>query len=195
MLSQVNQPEVRDYVDRFLASPPAHWQTEPLPALPAEEPPLVNLSGEIGSLVAQAQDLSPLYEDSVRFGDPPAEEELVVHYVVPLLRALGWPVEAIAPQWNRIDVCLFDSLPRSPATCSFILEAKRLGQSSERALAQARRYLEALGVERDVLVTDGIHYRMYGAQEGYSPVAYANLARPKQSAASLLDRMRRHPRS
>jgi hypothetical protein len=48
----------------------------------------------------------------------------------------------------------------------------------------------SLGVPRDVVVTDGIRYRMYAADQGFAPVAYANLSRLKQSATLLFDRLR-----
>ena len=41
-----------------------------------------------------------------------------------------------------------------------------------------------------MVVTDGIRYRMYKAGDGFTPVAYANLARLKQSSLELFDRMR-----
>jgi len=45
-------------------------------------------------------------------------------------------------------------------------------------------------VLRDVIVTDGIRYRMYDAACDFAPVAYANLARLKQSALNLFERMK-----
>jgi hypothetical protein len=136
-------------------------------------------------------DLASLYRDQRAFGEPPAEDELVVHAVVPFLRALGWPVERIAVKWHYIDVCVFRALPRCAATCHFIIEAKRLGTGVEGALMQAKAYVTALGVARDVVVTDGIRYRMYEASRDFVPVAYANLARLKRSALALLGRMQR----
>ena len=50
--------------------------------------------------------------------------------------------------------------------------------------------LDALGVARDVIVTDGIRYRYYEAG-GFSPVAYANLVNLKQSSARLFEKLRR----
>ena len=47
----------------------------------------------------------------------------------------------------------------------------------EGALEQAKGYVVALGVPRDVIVTDGIRYRMYAGGREFEPVAYANLAR------------------
>jgi hypothetical protein len=51
--------------------------------------------------------------------------------------------------------------------------------------------VEALGIPRDVIVTDGIRYRMYAGGRGFEPVAYANLTRLKKPAAGLFARMQR----
>lgn len=48
-----------------------------------------------------------------------------------------------------------------------------------------------LGRPVDVVVTDGIRYRLYAAEQGFAPVAYANLSRLKQPALELFDRLRR----
>ena len=42
-------------------------------------------------------------------------------------------------------------------------------------LEQATGLFSALGVSCDVVVTDGIRYRMYEASKDFAPVAYANL--------------------
>ena len=119
------------------------------------------------------------------------EDEMVAHYVVPFLRALGWPAERIAVKWRNIDVCVFSGLPRIPEHCHYLIEAKRLGAGVEGALAQATGYVSALGVPCDVVVTDGIRYRIYESDKDFAPVAYANLARLKQSSMELFTRMRR----
>jgi hypothetical protein len=110
---------------------------------------------------------------------------------VPFLRVLGWPPERIAIKWRHIDVAVFLALPRTAENCHLVIEAKRLGAGVEGALDQAKRYVKALGLPRDVIVTDGIRYRMYAGDRGFAPVAYANLARLKQPAANLFDRMQR----
>jgi hypothetical protein len=135
-------------------------------------------------IVAQAADLVPLLQDGQAFGEHPSEDELIAHFVVPFLRALGWPPE-------RIDVAVFKALPRTPENCQLVIEAKRLGAGVEGALDQAKGYVQVLGVPRDVIVTDGVRYRMYAAERDYEPVAYANLARLKQPAAGLFARMQR----
>ncbi len=189
--SRVWNQEVVDFATRFLNSPPKHWQAATLPALPSEEPPLANIPDAIAGLVAQAADLLPLMQDGRRFGELPSEDELIVHFVVPLLRALGWPPERLAVKWRYIDVAVFRTLPRTPETCRFVIEAKRLGTGVEGALEQAQGYVTALGAACDVIVTDGIRYRMYDGAHAFAPVAYANLARLKQSSGELFARMQR----
>jgi hypothetical protein len=189
--SRVWNGEVLDFVWRFLKSPPTQWQTAPLPKLPAEEPRLDDVPRALAGLVAQAADFLPLVQDEATFGEWPSEDELIAHFVVPFLCALGWPLERIAVQWRQIDVAVFGSLPRTPENCHLVIEAKRLGEGVEGALAQAKGYVAALGVPRDVVVTDGIRYRMYAGDREFAPVAYANLARLKQPATNLFARMQR----
>jgi hypothetical protein len=49
----------------------------------------------------------------------------------------------------------------------------------------------ATGVPLEIVVTDGVRYRMYSHALGYAPVAYANLIRLKRSALDLFDRLNR----
>jgi len=191
--SRVWSEDAVDFAERFLNSPPTHWQLAALPELPAEEPPLDEVPDAVQGIVAQAADLVPLLQDRQAFGEQPSEDELIAHFVVPFLRALGWPPERIAVKWRYVDVAVFRALPRTPENCHLVIEAKRLGAGVEGALEQAKGYVEALGVPRDVIVTDGIRYRMYAGERGFAPVAYANLARLKQPAAELFGRMQRPP--
>lgn len=189
--SRVWNEEIVDYAVRFLNSPPTHWQTGALPELPAEDPPLDDVPSALQGIVAQAADLVPLLWDRQAFGEHPSEDELIAHFVVPFLRALGWPPERIAVKWRWIDVAVFRALPRTPENCHLVIEAKRLGAGVEGALEQAKGYVKALGVPRDVIVTDGIRYRMYAGERCFEPLAYANLARLKQPATDLFARMQR----
>jgi hypothetical protein len=189
--SRVMNRDVIEFSERFLNSPPTYWQTAPLPELPAEQPPLVDVPDVLQGVVAQAADLVPLFQDGQSFGEPPSEDELIVHFVVPFLHALGWPPERIAIKWRYIDVAVFLTLPRSPENCYLVIEAKRLGAGVEGALDQAKRYVEALGIRRDVIVTDGIRYRMYAGGHAFEPLAYANLTRLKKPATDLFARMQR----
>jgi hypothetical protein len=189
--SRVWTRAVVDFAERFLNSPPTHWQTTSLPELPHEEPPLSQVPRALQGIVAEAADLVPLVLDGQAFGEQPSEDELIVHFVVPFLRALGWPPERIAVQWRHIDVAVFQALPRTPENCHLVIEAKRLGAGVEGALNQAKGYLKALGTTRDLVVTDGIRYRMYSGEDEFAPLAYANLIRLKQPAADLFARMKR----
>jgi hypothetical protein len=189
--SRVWSEAVIDFALRFVKSPPTVWQSAPLPELPTEESPLECVPAPLAGIVAQAADLLPLFQDAQTFGEPPSEDELIVHWVVPFLRALGWPPEWIAVKWRYIDVTVFGGLPRTAENVRFVIEAKRLGAGVEGALDQARGYVEALGVACDAVVTDGIRYRLYEGARGFEPVAYANLARLKHPAAELFSRLER----
>jgi hypothetical protein len=189
--SRAASDDVIDYARRFVLSPPTYWQEAALPALPPEEPPLHEIPRALQGVIAEVQDLYALMWDRERFGDHPTEDELVAHFVVPLLRALGWPPERVAVKWRYVDVTLFRALPRVPANCHLVIEAKRLGAGVEGALEQAKGYVLTLGVPLDIVVTDGVRYRMYCHALGYAPVAYANLVRLKRSALDLFNRLKR----
>jgi len=190
--SRIWNDGVKDFAERFLNSPPISWQEATLPELPPEEPDLEELPDFLEDLVAKANDLVGLYWDRQGFGELPTEDELVAHFAVPFLQNLGWPTERIAIKWRYIDVVVFKSLPRKPENCRFVIEAKRLGAGVEGALEQAKGYVQELGVPCDIIVTDGIRYRMYACDREFEPVAYANLVRLKQSATTLFDMMRRN---
>ena len=132
--SRIWNNDVIDYAERFLNSPPSHWQEAPLPDLPEEEPGLEVVPSALGEIVAQAHDLVGLFWDRQNFGDHPTEDELVSHFVIPFMRQLGWPPELIAVKWRRVDVAVFSALPRTPENCRFVIEAKRLGAGVEGAL-------------------------------------------------------------
>lgn len=189
--SRANSPELRRYVDQFLGSPPIAWQTAPLPNLPEEEVAVTNVPEPLADTIAQVVDLVPLYQDPVRFGNIPTEDELVGHFVLPFFKALGWPPELIGIKWRYVDVVLFKNLPRVPENCHLIVEAKRLGAGVEAALEQGQRYLKDMGIRRDVVVTDGIRYRLYSQERDFEGIAYANLNRLKGPALDLFTRLGR----
>ncbi len=190
-LSRVQNEAAVDYARSFLGSGLTRWQEAPLPTLPVAEPPLEEVPKTLRDVVGLARDLIGLYGDDERLGDAPNENEMTAHFVVPFLRALGWPQEWIAVEWRRIDVALFSSLPRTPENCRFVIEVKRLGSGLEGARKQAEDYVAALGVARDVVVTDGFRYRAFDHDNDFAPVAYANLARLKRPSLALFDRLRR----
>jgi len=189
--SRVHNSVVSDFAHRFVGSPPTHWQGAALPSLPCEEPDLDEIPCAIQGVLAEVLDLYPLFQNPAGFGEQPTEDELVGHFIIPFLRALGWPPEKIAVKWRYVDLVLFSALPRSPENCHLIVEAKRLGAGVEGALSQAKGYLKNLGISRDILVTDGVRYRLYSCRNDFRPVAYANLIRLKRPAADLFARIRR----
>ena len=178
-----------DFVRRFIDSPPFAWQTALLPELLESDEPLDSVPENVAILVAMARDLASLYWDKSRFGGLPSEGEMVAHYVVPLLRAHGWPPELIAVEWRNTDAAVFDRLPREPENCRFVIEAKRLDTGAESALEQAKAYVASLGAACDVIVTDGIRYRLYGHENDFNEVAYANLSRLKRRAMEFFEKI------
>jgi hypothetical protein len=189
--SSVAHREILDYVHRFMNSPPSDWQMAALPNLPVEEP-LAPVTRYLEDIAATVQDLAGnFYWNRESFGDHPSEDEIIAHLIVPFLRALGWPPEQIAVKWRYIDVAIFSRLPRIPENCFLVIEAKQLGAGVEGALDQARGYVKALGVTRDVVVADGARYRLYSGEHEFKPVAYANFLRLKQSGLDLIDRLKR----
>ena len=190
-LARVRTEAAVDYARSFLASGLTHWREALLPALPEAEPPLTEVPEALRDVVGLARDLVGLYGDEERLGVAPNENEMTAHFVVPFLRALGWPQELIGVEWRRIDVALFAALPRSPETCRFVIEVKRLGTGLEGARRQAEDYVAGLGVSRDVVVTDGFRYRLFDHENDFAPRAYANLARLKPSSLALFATLRR----
>ncbi len=183
---KVDRAEVVDFARRFVNSPPTDWQTAALPTLPPEEEMLDDIPERLRDLVGLAYDFS-----QQPFGERVSEDEMIVHLIAPLLRALGWLPEQIAVKWRYVDVALFLHLPRKPENCRLIVEAKYPGLGAEGALGQAKRYARALNIRRDILVSDGFRYRLYAVEQDYQPVAYANLIRLKRSALDLFTRIQR----
>jgi hypothetical protein len=191
-LARTNKKAVIEFALGFLHSEPSEWRNAPLPALPAVQRPLTEIPMEIACLAAEAIRLYPLYWNHDRFGDRPAEHELLCHFVVPFLKALGWPAELVAVEWRDIDVILFDKLPRNPQNVRMVLELKRFGSGIEGALLQAQGYCKALAIERDVVVADGIRYPLYPHSGQGADTHYANLANLKEPAKGLFDALRYH---
>lgn len=188
----ISYPQVIDLAHRFLDSPPMDWQIAPLPPLPLEEEPLAEVPAFLQDIVAVVRDLGCyLYLDRQAFGERPSEDEVIAHFIVPFFRALGWPQEQIAIKWRYIDVAIFRKLPRTPENCDLVIEAKQLGAGVEGAVEQALGYVKTLGVRRDIVVSDGVRYRLYASDRDYAPVAYANLGRLKKSATELFARLKR----
>ncbi|MFY9341622.1 MAG: hypothetical protein WAT39_03980 [Planctomycetota bacterium] len=186
---QVQNPVVRDYAAQILDAPLDAWQRAPLPPLPPDEPDLRSPPACLQHHLALVHDLLPIWGDPNAFGLPPSEHEIVAHLVIPFFQAMGWRTEHLGVEWQRVDVAVFDGLPRGASTCRFVVEAKPRGRPIEDALDQARDYVTDLGLAADIVVTDGFRYRLYARDRDYQPTAYANLGRLKEPAAALFHRL------
>lgn len=163
------------------------WARAPLPPLPLPQRRWEHPPEFLNKLVGLAQDWARMIWPEERFCGLPSEDDMLVHFVVPFFRGLGWPQELLAVKWNHIDLAVFRSLPRKPENCFCVVEAKRLEVGAESALKQAIDYTSKLPEKRDVLLTDGFRYRLYDANAEFQPLAYANLLALKENAAELLN--------
>jgi len=108
----------------------------------------------------------------------PSEFETEAYLVVPLLRALGWTPQKMALEWNKVDIALFDRLPRDNANLIAVVEAKKKGTSCLTAMSQAQRYASAMENCTRLIVTDGLRYGVFIKERGsvdYLLHAYMNL--------------------
>ena len=117
-----------------------------------------------------------------------SEHETVVYLVVPLLRVLGWTHQKMAVEWGttrkKVDVALFDQLPRDDRHLSVVVEVKKRNYGCLSAIEQAQTYANE-GDRRQscskIIVTDGIRYGIYvrdqRGQFKNNPVAYLNINR------------------
>lgn len=188
-ISRVNNLEVRDFIERFLNSPPVNWQYAPLKELPILEPALDEPPSAIADIVALAKDLCLRYWSLSRC--MPSESEIIAHFVVPLLYRMKWKPEEIAVEWHNIDIALFHHLPRTPENCFALIEAKRYGTGVESALGQIRNYSKKLNVHCPLFVTDGFRYGLYNTDGKDEPDLTANLLQLKKSSLHLFDILKR----
>ena len=140
-------------------------------------------SGSIDALIDKMGELKQLAEWYGRAEEPVAEHETVAYLVLPLLRALGWTPQKMAVEWDRMDVALFDRVPRENAGLSAVVEAKKLNYSCLTAQAQAKGYAakDGRGRCRRLVVTDGLRYGVFLRDKGQhfqdDLHAYLNLTR------------------
>lgn len=187
------QPLSNQEVEGWLESldVPKSSLERPLEALPSESGTEVGLnevseflfdqgvaSFSINSLVNQVGELTRIAKWYQR-SNHPSEHETVAYLVVPLLRVLGWTPQRMAVEWNRVDVALFASLPRSDDNLRVVVEAKRMDMSCLTAKSQAQGYAEGKRQCHRLIVTDGIRYGVYSRDEGgaFDLFAYLNLSR------------------
>lgn len=113
----------------------------------------------------------------------PSEFETVAYLVVPLLRALGWTPQKMAIEWNKVDIALFNCLPREDHNLAVVVEAKKKDSSCLTALSQARDYAKGKENCRRLIVTDGLRYGVYfkDGEEFSELFSYMNLTSLKSS--------------
>lgn len=134
-------------------------------------------SGSIESLLREIDELVRIAKWYKKF-DNPSESETVSYLVVPLLRALGWTPQKMAIEWNRVDVALFNSLPRDDSRLTVVVEAKKKDSSCLSALSQAQAYAESRPSCQRVIVTDGIRFGVFVRRgSAFALCAYMNLTR------------------
>jgi hypothetical protein len=113
----------------------------------------------------------------------PSEHETVAYLVIPLLRALGWTPQRMAVEWNRVDIALFERLPRDDHNLTVVVEVKKMKASCLTAISQAQAYTQGKTGCRRLIVTDGLRYGVYTCNEVDQFVlsAYMNLTRLRSS--------------
>ena len=140
-------------------------------------------AGAINELTESMLSLKQIVSWYERSDSKPSEFETVAYLAVPLLRTLGWTPQRMAVEWKRIDIALFDRLPRDDKNLSVVIEVKKLGLSCLTANTQAAEYARMPGREKcnRLVVTDGIRYGVYVRETDgsfpESPTAYMNLNR------------------
>ena len=140
-------------------------------------------AGAINELTESMLGLEQIVAWYGRSNTKPSELETVAYLAVPLLRTLGWTPQRMAVEWNRIDIALFDRLPRDDENLAVVVEVKQLGRSCLSANTQGAQYACESGRERcsRLVVTDGIRYGIYLRETDgtfpESPTAYMNLNR------------------
>jgi hypothetical protein len=188
--SAVSSEVMTQFASDAMATGIEGWQFNTLPLLPQPQPQWENPPEFLDKLVGLAQDWARMIWQEKSFCGMPSEDEMLVHFVIPFFRGLGWPQELLAVKWNYMDLVLFSKLPRIPENCILVVEAKRLGIGAESALKQATDYSEKLPKIQNVMLTDGFRYRLYDAMNDFQPIEYANLLTLKEGAAELVEMLR-----
>lgn len=139
-------------------------------------------SSSIARLLADIGELVRIAKWSKQSGMP-SEHETVAYLVIPLLRALGWTPQRMAVEWNRVDVALFNSLPRADRNLSVVVEAKKMNASCLSAMSQAQAYSIGKHSCNRLIVTDGLRYGVYqkDSNSSFKLRSYLNLTRLRRN--------------
>jgi hypothetical protein len=140
-------------------------------------------SDSIARLLDDIGELTRIAKWYIKQETMPSEYETVAYLVLPLFRALGWTPQRMAVEWNRVDVALFRTLPRSDENLTVVVEAKKMGDACLTAVSQAAEYASTREGCRRLIVTDGLRYGVYTkiGESDFTLKAYLNLTRLKNS--------------
>lgn len=108
--------------------------------------------------------------------DNVSEFETEAYLIVPLLRALGWTPQKMAVEWNKVDIALFNELPRRSDNLIAVVEAKKKGNSCLQAYSQAFNYAKDKVQCNRLIVSDGLRYGVFIKDNNkYRLHAYMNI--------------------
>jgi hypothetical protein len=137
----------------------------------------------IDALTSRMTDLVRIASWYERAKMQPAERETVAYLVVPLLRSLGWTPQRMAIEWNRIDIALFNSLPRADENLIAAVEAKKRGRTCFTSSTQVFGYVSQPERRHCIraISTEGLRYSVFkrNTTDVFQsvPTAYLNLTR------------------
>ena len=190
----LDSPEVRDWINGLEINHKS--KSRNLIELPNDDESQVSIeeiseylfdkgvaSASIELLVSEIDELIRIAKWYQKFGDP-SETETVVYLAVPLLRALGWTPQKMAIEWNRVDIALFNNLPREDKNLTIVVEAKKKGNSCLSAASQAQEYAQKRPDCKRLVVTDGLRYGVYirnKSNSEFSLHSYMNLTNLKDN--------------
>lgn len=137
-------------------------------------------SNSIENLLKEIDELTRIAKWYKKFGNP-SEFETVAYLVVPLLRALGWTPQKMAIEWAKVDLALFNRLPRTDENLCVVVEAKKKDSSCLTAKSQAEAYAVGKEACKRLIVTDGLRYGVYCKGKNiFILTAYMNLTDLKE---------------
>jgi hypothetical protein len=115
-------------------------------------------SDSISALLNSIDELSRIAGWYARMGLNVSEHETTAYLVVPLLKCLGWSPQKMAVERDKVDIAIFEKLPRENANLSVVVEVKKFNDPIKIAFSQARDYAEQEGREscQRIVLTDGI---------------------------------------
>jgi hypothetical protein len=176
-LNSLEIPELNFTQD--LTMLPLNWNSDTNIQEVAEHLYSKGVSGNsVNHLLSEFDELVRIAKWYIQSESLPSESETIAYLVMPLLRALGWSPQRMAIEWNRVDVALFDSLPRNDANLDVVVECKQMHSSCLTALSQAEEYAKNRENCRRLIVSDGIRYGVFIKNDHvFELKAYLNLSR------------------